>query len=448
MARNFGSAEPGDNAGCGCIDCRRRRQVTLEALIDGDVHEFEVAGNFSTTTVPTPGRYYAIKRGDTLLGANGIAARAYSHLGDMRDPQERLKAARRINDAPYNRRFHNAQLTDNGVFPQGRISFSPAFSCDPAAQRTASGEAPGGRCFATILVPTLDTRRRLPKVPQSPRPRPPSYLPPPPPLTWVPKLLPQAQYRDLQALRRRIRDDLWMLTEASSLLGGPGRNFEWSWDIYKVVEPGQSPRYGVTGFKAYERSSAERSTIYFIRRGLGLKATDQRVQLVEYGHTHPINAQSHHGTCGEDLSALSRSESACRASNAGPAPCGDKALVLRFGEPEAVITPSGRYIRGVTLLQSPLTTLTPQNRRLWKDSNVRVDTLLKGQTSIYVPRFGETELKKRLTSAIEQLKDEKGYSARAVAAARRKLDRWTVPKEPIVGSCRRVIERLEGGTRS
>jgi hypothetical protein len=446
-----GLADFGYTPSCCCADCRRGRQVILEALIDGELQEFEVTGNLAATTMPTPGRYYTIKRGDTLLGSNGITARAYRHLGDMTDPQERLKAARQINEAYYNRRFHDPKLTENGLFPQGRISFSPTFSCDLAAQQAASRKAPSGRCFATILVPTLDSNLRPPKAPESPRPRLPSVLPPPSPSPLPlpprkPKLLPQARYRDPQQLRRHIRDDVWVLAEASSLLGGPGRNYEWFWTIYQVVEPGEPLRFGVTKFKVGDEASASRSSFLAVRERLGLKATDQRVQLVEHGHTHPINAQSRHETCGEDLSGVTRSEAVCRASNAGPSPCGDKALVLRFGEPEAVITPSGRYIRGVSLLKSPLRTLTRENRGNWKDSNVQVDTLLKGQSSIFMPQIDATELKKRLTSAIEQLKNEKVYSARAVAAARQKLNRWSVPKgRSISRSCRRLITRLERG---
>jgi V8-like Glu-specific endopeptidase len=109
----------------------------------------------ASSPAPTPGAFYRIRPGDTLLG---VAGRAYG----LSPGGERLAAARRINDAAYNRRFRDSRLTDNGLFPGGRISFNPRFDCDLTAQAWDPRRAPSGRCFATIWLPgDAPTGRRV-----------------------------------------------------------------------------------------------------------------------------------------------------------------------------------------------------------------------------------------------------------------------------------------------
>jgi V8-like Glu-specific endopeptidase len=104
------------------------------------------ASEASAPSGPTPGTFYTIRSGDTLLG---VAGRAYG----LPSGGARLAAARRINDHSYNRRFRDRRLTDNGLFPNGRISFNPRFDCDIGAQAMNPLGAPFGRCFATIWIP-------------------------------------------------------------------------------------------------------------------------------------------------------------------------------------------------------------------------------------------------------------------------------------------------------
>ena len=92
---------------------------------------------------PTPGRFYRIRKGDTLLE---VAKRAY------RDGS--MEAARRINDSRYNRRFCiAAPASERRMFPAGRISFTPRFTGDLRRQIASVKRAPAGKAFAMIWIP-------------------------------------------------------------------------------------------------------------------------------------------------------------------------------------------------------------------------------------------------------------------------------------------------------
>jgi V8-like Glu-specific endopeptidase len=125
--------------------------MNLDALVAQIVgQQQEASGDLapSSAQLPTPGHFYTIKPGDTLLG---LAGQAY----ELSPGAARLAAARLINDAFYNRRFRDASLTDNGLFPEGRISFNPRFTCDVSHQSQVAGAMSKGRCFARIWLPEL-----------------------------------------------------------------------------------------------------------------------------------------------------------------------------------------------------------------------------------------------------------------------------------------------------
>ncbi len=97
---------------------------------------------------PTPGYFYRIRKGDTLLA---IAGRAY-HVSA--GTQARLDFARRINRHPLNRKFLRTQSASS-LFPEGLISFFPRHSCDALALIN-SETPPGGGCFAVIYIPARE----------------------------------------------------------------------------------------------------------------------------------------------------------------------------------------------------------------------------------------------------------------------------------------------------
>lgn len=136
-------------ADCDCRECRRRRQLALEAFIESEVIAREVSGNLAVTTSPTPGRYYEIQHGKG--GLLVTAGRAYG-LGQG---PARLAKAKAINDHRQNRKFWVAPANsfERSNFPQGIISFSPIFTCG-AEQRRAQGR--DKRCFARIYIPPVD----------------------------------------------------------------------------------------------------------------------------------------------------------------------------------------------------------------------------------------------------------------------------------------------------
>ena len=91
---------------------------------------------------PTPGGYYQINRGDILLR---ITESAYPG-------EKRFTGAKRINNHPRNRKYFRSAEKEN-LFPRGKVSFLPRYSCDIGTQiRTKTG-VPGGRCYAVLYIP-------------------------------------------------------------------------------------------------------------------------------------------------------------------------------------------------------------------------------------------------------------------------------------------------------
>ncbi len=95
-------------------------------------------------SVPTPGKFYTLKR--------GVDAKGLFHLAGRPSGRTRLKLAQRINNHPYNHRFWRARLASRS-FPKGRVSFSPRFTGDIDRQARARGAAPAGHAFATLWIP-------------------------------------------------------------------------------------------------------------------------------------------------------------------------------------------------------------------------------------------------------------------------------------------------------
>src|SRR5262245_52993810 len=92
---------------------------------------------------PTPGRFYTIVYGDTLLGVAGAAF-------GLGPGAERYDRARLINGAAYNGRFTGKP---SNLFPEGQLSFLPKFVGDPNQQASAAGACPSGHSFATLWIP-------------------------------------------------------------------------------------------------------------------------------------------------------------------------------------------------------------------------------------------------------------------------------------------------------
>jgi hypothetical protein len=97
---------------------------------------------------PTPGRYYQIRKGDSLLA---VAGKAYG----VGEGKKRLDFARRINrhwtNAKYLRKDKATEL-----FPEGLLSLLPQFSCDVQAQMKADKTVPGGSCYGVIWIPPAE----------------------------------------------------------------------------------------------------------------------------------------------------------------------------------------------------------------------------------------------------------------------------------------------------
>jgi hypothetical protein len=103
--------------------------------------------------VPTPGYFYRIRKGDSLLG---VAGRAYGVGAGAR----RLDLARRINRHPLNRPYLLAGAASR-LFPEGLISFFPRWACGGHAPGQPGQDAPRGSCFAIIYIPAGGLRHSL-----------------------------------------------------------------------------------------------------------------------------------------------------------------------------------------------------------------------------------------------------------------------------------------------
>jgi hypothetical protein len=146
---------------CSCATCRKKRERELEALIQRDVSEGEVASSRPKSASPEPGHLYTIKSGDTLLG---VAGRAY---GAPVGSDKRLKDAQKINAHPENQKFwvKPTRVFDKQHFSGGIIAFSNRFNCKSPQGVARKGEK---RCLATIWIPGQTTR----ETPNRPSPGP------------------------------------------------------------------------------------------------------------------------------------------------------------------------------------------------------------------------------------------------------------------------------------
>lgn len=98
------------------------------------------------TTVPTPGRFYAIQYGKG--GLLTTASRAYRVEAGAR----RIWLAQQINNHSLNRKYwaRPSNVFERRYFPDGIISFNPAFTCAAGQRRAKRGER---MCFARIWIP-------------------------------------------------------------------------------------------------------------------------------------------------------------------------------------------------------------------------------------------------------------------------------------------------------
>lgn len=97
---------------------------------------------------PTPGAWYRVHKGDTLLGVTGEAFAIKPSTKELR--RERLAKSRWINQAAVNQVYFDTSLADS-LYRDGRISFRPRFACDPAA--AIAGER--GGCYPLIYIPIM-----------------------------------------------------------------------------------------------------------------------------------------------------------------------------------------------------------------------------------------------------------------------------------------------------
>lgn len=98
-------------------------------------------GELDISAKPAPGRWYRIKKGDSLLT---VAQAAYGV-----PTGQRLARARWINDAHANQPFFDSSAKDN-LFKSGKLSFSPKWSSDPEA----AAKGARGTSYAVIWIPT------------------------------------------------------------------------------------------------------------------------------------------------------------------------------------------------------------------------------------------------------------------------------------------------------
>lgn len=124
---------------------------------------------------PQPGKWYRIRKGDNLFA---VTSKAYG----VKAGKDRLKKARWINRAQANRVYATTN-TSNGMFPEGVISFLPAWADEPAA--TIEGQS--GRSYALIYIPMEEGDEppqrviEMEPVPVMPLPPPPEAEPEPEP---------------------------------------------------------------------------------------------------------------------------------------------------------------------------------------------------------------------------------------------------------------------------
>ena len=147
--------------------------------VDG-VHAF---GQLEVADTPTPGMWYRVKQGDSLLK---VAGRAYQVSGGTR-----LARSKWINNVPENQVYWSPPKSDFNKkhYPDGIIVFNPKFACDTEA--ALRGES--GKCYPVIYIPITEGDRPptepaepievepdLPSVLDEPpvEPAPPAPLPP------------------------------------------------------------------------------------------------------------------------------------------------------------------------------------------------------------------------------------------------------------------------------
>lgn len=99
-------------------------------------------GEVEISEAPSPGRWYRIKKGDTLLS---VTSAAYG----VPAGSQRLARAKWINEAHANAPFFDPSAKDN-LFKKGKISFAAKWASDP--QSASQGAT--GKSYAVIWIPT------------------------------------------------------------------------------------------------------------------------------------------------------------------------------------------------------------------------------------------------------------------------------------------------------
>lgn len=123
-------------------------------------------------STPTPGGWYRIRKGDSLLTVAGEAF-------DVGSGGTRLKYSQIINNAPENACYRVAPKSDfnQKYYPEGVISFNPSFS----GAVSEVGRCDAGSAYAVIWIPAYDGDRAPPEPPTpGPVPVPPEPEPEPP----------------------------------------------------------------------------------------------------------------------------------------------------------------------------------------------------------------------------------------------------------------------------
>lgn len=123
------------------------------------VYEF---GQLDVSDVPVPGRWYRIRKGDSLLAVTG---KAYG-LGSG---AARLEHSRWINEVPANAVYFRSTTAgfERNAYGPLIISFSPKFACE--TDDAIAGAK--GSCFAVIYIP-IAKGDEPPKEPEEPTPAP------------------------------------------------------------------------------------------------------------------------------------------------------------------------------------------------------------------------------------------------------------------------------------